>query len=121
MSSASTPKKTRLNSLGMSCPKTLSGSFIIISPLLTFGISAYIAPKKVSLADPKNANQRKAFEKSISDWVKARVANHKQLRGGVFVIAAVPKSATGKILRKDLRELAKKDEGSQQQQQAAKL
>jgi len=75
---------------------------------------AYIAPKNVSLAEPKNAAQRKAFEKSISDWIKARVANHKQLRGGVVVIATVPKSATGKILRKDLRELAAAEAKNQQ-------
>jgi acyl-CoA synthetase (AMP-forming)/AMP-acid ligase II len=75
---------------------------------------AYISPKKASLVDPKNTALREAFEQSILKWIKARVANHKQLRGGVIAIAAVPKSATGKILRKDLRELAKKGAVSQQ-------
>ena len=57
----------------------------------------------------KDATKRDAFEKKIQKWVKSKVANHKQLRGGVFVITAIPKSATGKILRKDLRALAAKE------------
>ena len=49
----------------------------------------------------------------IMDWVAGKVANHKKLRGGVVFIDAIPKSPSGKILRKDLRELAKRqDKGS---------
>lgn len=44
----------------------------------------------------------------VADWVGGQVANHKKLRGGVFFLPAIPKSPSGKILRKDLRELAKK-------------
>jgi acyl-coenzyme A synthetase/AMP-(fatty) acid ligase len=47
------------------------------------------------------------------DWVASKVANHKKLRGGVVFIDAIPKSPSGKILRKELRELAKRqDKGS---------
>jgi 4-coumarate--CoA ligase len=53
--------------------------------------------------------KRGEFEKKIQKWIKSKVARHKQLRGGVVVIAAIPKSATGKILRKDLRALAAKE------------
>lgn len=48
-------------------------------------------------------------EQEIKDFVKENVANHKQLRGGVLFLDAIPKSPSGKILRKDLRELAKKE------------
>lgn len=41
-----------------------------------------------------------ATEKDIQEWVKERVAPHKQLGGGVVFIDAVPKSASGKILRR---------------------
>jgi acyl-CoA synthetase (AMP-forming)/AMP-acid ligase II len=41
--------------------------------------------------------------------VKGRVAQHKYLRGGVVIIDAIPKSSAGKILRKDLREQAKRE------------
>lgn len=37
------------------------------------------------------------------------VSNHKKLRGGVVFLSAIPKSPSGKILRRELRELAKKE------------
>ncbi len=40
----------------------------------------------------------------IMDFVKEHHASHKQLRGGVVFIEAVPKSPSGKILRKDIRQ-----------------
>jgi 4-coumarate--CoA ligase len=41
--------------------------------------------------------------------VKRSVASHKWLRGGVVFVDAIPKSASGKILRKDLREMARRE------------
>lgn len=49
----------------------------------------------------------------ISQWLNERVAPPKKLRGGVRFIKEVPRSQAGKILRRVLRERAKKeDEGS---------
>ena len=48
-----------------------------------------------------------AFSKEIQEWVRGRVSKHKFLRGGVVIIDQVPKSAAGKILRRQLRDLAK--------------
>ncbi|KAG0056674.1 hypothetical protein BGZ83_003917 [Gryganskiella cystojenkinii] len=42
-------------------------------------------------------------EKQVVEFVNSKVAAHKKLRGGVRFIDAIPKSAAGKILRKDLR------------------
>lgn len=42
-------------------------------------------------------------EQEVVDFVKENLASHKQLRGGVVFIDEVPKSPSGKILRKDLR------------------
>ncbi|EXJ72878.1 uncharacterized protein A1O5_04026 [Cladophialophora psammophila CBS 110553] len=44
--------------------------------------------------------------KEIVQWLAKRVAPHKRLRGGFHWVEAIPKSAAGKILRKDLRLLA---------------
>ncbi|KAL2912249.1 hypothetical protein HK105_208240 [Polyrhizophydium stewartii] len=43
-------------------------------------------------------------EKEIQDYIAERVADHKQLRGGVIFTDAIPKSPSGKILRRVLRE-----------------
>lgn len=45
----------------------------------------------------------------IAEWVKARVARHKWLRGGVHFVDVVPRSPSGKILRRELRDLAKRE------------
>lgn len=69
---------------------------------------AYIVPKGGLAALP--ADQHAAFGTEIASWVKAKVAQHKRLRGGVLLMEAIPKSPSGKILRKDLRAMAKKEE-----------
>ncbi|KZP27521.1 AMP binding protein [Athelia psychrophila] len=66
---------------------------------------AYIVPAK-----PLQAEEHAEFGKGVAEWLKPRVARHKQLRGGVRVVEVIPKSAAGKILRRELRELAKKEE-----------
>ncbi|KKY37365.1 putative 4-coumarateligase [Diaporthe ampelina] len=43
----------------------------------------------------------------IASWVDGKVANHKKLRGGVMLVDAIPRSPSGKILRKILRDQAK--------------
>jgi 4-coumarate--CoA ligase len=50
--------------------------------------------------------------KEIVDWVAGQVASHKRLRGGVRFIDEVPKSASGKILRRLLKDKAKEEEKS---------
>ncbi|GLB37767.1 putative AMP-binding enzyme C-terminal domain [Lyophyllum shimeji] len=55
----------------------------------------------------KTEAAKAAFQQAVRKWTKERVARHKQLRGGVVVIDVIPKSAAGKILRRELRERAK--------------
>jgi 4-coumarate--CoA ligase len=61
----------------------------------------------VSLKDGKGEGRPSEWD--IEQWIKARVAKHKQLTGGVVFIDEVPKSPSGKIQRKVLREWAKSD------------
>ncbi|KAL5639027.1 hypothetical protein ACGC1H_003414 [Rhizoctonia solani] len=53
-----------------------------------------------------SAAERKTFEAGVQAWVQSRVAKHKYLRGGVSLIEAIPKSPSGKILRRHLRKHA---------------
>ncbi|OZJ01376.1 hypothetical protein BZG36_05625 [Bifiguratus adelaidae] len=46
----------------------------------------------------------KTHPDEIRAYVDGKVANHKKLRGGVRIIDAIPKSASGKILRRILKD-----------------
>ncbi|KLT43481.1 putative AMP binding protein [Cutaneotrichosporon oleaginosum] len=60
----------------------------------------------VVAAESVGKGEYEALVKDVQAWVAARVAQHKKLRGGVVVVDAIPKSPSGKILRKDLRKRA---------------
>ena len=51
----------------------------------------------------------KTREKDIQNFVASKVAKHKRLTGGVKFIDEVPKLASGKIVRKVMKEWAKRD------------
>ncbi|KAK4546171.1 hypothetical protein LTR36_002308 [Oleoguttula mirabilis] len=57
---------------------------------------AYVVPKPGVQASPQK-------EKEIMDWLAGRVAHHKRLRGGVRFTDTIPKSVSGKILRRVLK------------------
>ena len=63
--------------------------------------SAYVVP-----------STKEITAEEIVQWVNGQVSNHKKLRGGVVFLPEIPKSPSGKILRRDLRERAKKVGGS---------
>ncbi|KAL9628667.1 MAG: hypothetical protein Q9164_007183, partial [Protoblastenia rupestris] len=46
----------------------------------------------------------------IVQWLQNKVASHKRLRGGVYFVNEIPKSASGKILRRVLKAGAAKEE-----------
>ena len=48
---------------------------------------------------------KEVTEDSIAEFLKERLAKYKQLKGGIVFLEALPKSATGKVLRKKLRAL----------------
>ncbi|KAJ2006452.1 hypothetical protein H4R26_001365 [Coemansia thaxteri] len=48
------------------------------------------------------------LSEAIKGWISGRVAHYKALRGGVEIVAAIPKSASGKILRRVLRSQSSK-------------
>jgi acyl-CoA synthetase (AMP-forming)/AMP-acid ligase II len=57
---------------------------------------------------------RKAKEKDaktvidgIHSWLNPKIANHKRCRGGIHVVDRIPKSPSGKILRRQLKDMLK--------------
>jgi 4-coumarate--CoA ligase len=55
----------------------------------------------------KGIEKNEDNERKIVAWLHERVAGHKRLRGGVRWIDEVPKSASGKILRRVLKDWIK--------------
>lgn len=62
---------------------------------------AYVVLKAGSEASDAKA-------KELADWLSKQVAPHKKLRGGVRFVDKVPKSPSGKILRRIMRDEARK-------------
>ncbi|KAJ4163643.1 hypothetical protein LMH87_005357 [Akanthomyces muscarius] len=62
----------------------------------------------------QDVSKGKVQPRDIQDWLAARVAKHKRLAGGVAFVDAVPKLASGKIVRKLLREWSKRDAAEMQ-------
>lgn len=56
------------------------------------------------------ADKKVIDEDAVKAYVKSALASHKQLRGGVVYMDAIPKSPSGKILRRELREMVKKEQ-----------
>jgi acyl-coenzyme A synthetase/AMP-(fatty) acid ligase len=48
----------------------------------------------------KKADAGELREKDVAEWLDKKVAPSKRLRGGVQFVEAIPKSASGKILRR---------------------
>eukprot|EP00986_Skeletonema_menzelii_P019105 scaffold27064_cov167-Skeletonema_menzelii.AAC.7 len=56
-----------------------------------------------------SANPNEVTEKYLKDWVKERVSPYKRIEGGVVFTDVIPKSASGKILRRVLRDQVKEE------------
>ncbi|KAJ5647849.1 hypothetical protein N7490_004221 [Penicillium lividum] len=61
----------------------------------------------VVLRQETRSKDAKATIEGIHSWLNPKIANHKRLRGGIFVVDQIPKSPSGKILRRQLKDLLK--------------
>lgn len=68
---------------------------------------AYIVPAELQTSPTIIAGEPEA--KAIIEWIASKVATHKRLRGGIVFVDEIPKSASGKILRRVLKERSKGD------------
>ena len=60
-------------------------------------------PRAYVVLKPSISDSEEVCRNSIHDYVNEHVAEYKRLAGGIEFIDAIPKSAAGKILRKDLK------------------
>jgi acyl-CoA synthetase (AMP-forming)/AMP-acid ligase II len=60
-------------------------------------------------------------EKAIIRWFNSRVANHKRLRGGIVFVKEIPRSSSGKTLRKVLKEWVQRERMALDMQVRARL
>lgn len=64
------------------------------------------APKAFIVRKPESIDEdENKLKESIHDFLKEKVATYKQLSGGIVFVEELPKNPTGKILRKELRNL----------------
>ncbi|WEW60033.1 hypothetical protein PRK78_005516 [Emydomyces testavorans] len=68
---------------------------------------AYIVPNP-EIIPPERRTAEEG--ETIGLWLHAKVAPYKRLRGGIRFVDEIPKSASGKILRRLLKEIAKKED-----------
>lgn len=71
---------------------------------------AYVSLKSEHLEKPHH--QRHSILEGIHEWIDGKVAGYKRLRGGVHHLQQLPKTASGKILRKELPAKIKERQGS---------
>ncbi|KAG6001708.1 hypothetical protein E4U21_003886, partial [Claviceps maximensis] len=60
-----------------------------------------------------DVQETESLAQEIIDWLGERVGPPKRLRGGVRFIKEIPKSQSGKILRRVLKDQVKREEGGE--------
>ncbi|KAJ5924555.1 hypothetical protein N7466_008742 [Penicillium verhagenii] len=96
-------------------PSELEGKLIEHPDIEDAGVVGMWADEKatelpvafVVLRQQAKSNDVKAVTERINSWLNPKIANHKRLRGGIFVVDQIPKSPSGKILRRQLKDLLK--------------
>ena len=68
-------------------------------------------PRAYVVRRPGSDSAKKLTEEDVKNVVEGKLAKYKQLTGGVRFVDAVPKNASGKILKRMLREDAKMEKG----------
>ncbi|KAJ5688520.1 hypothetical protein N7462_002912 [Penicillium macrosclerotiorum] len=93
-----------LEAVLLSHPQIVDAAVIGIAALE--GDSEY--PRAYVVRRPGNEGQS-LTEKEVQNFILERLAKYKALRGGVKFVGAIPRNPSGKILKRILREQAKKE------------
>lgn len=57
----------------------------------------------------RDVNSNSPSTQEVDKYMKERLASYKMLTGGIVFVSEIPKNASGKILKRILREQAKKE------------
>lgn len=68
-------------------------------------------PRAYVVRRPESAAAKDLTEEAVKNYCAGKLAKYKSLEGGVAFVDAIPRNASGKILKRLLRELAKKELG----------
>jgi 4-coumarate--CoA ligase len=71
---------------------------------------AYVSLSETTLGLPEH--QKRSVLEAINTWIDGKVAGYKKIRGGVFHLQQLPKTPSGKLLRRELPIMIKKDRAS---------
>lgn len=66
-------------------------------------------PRAYVVRRPGSASAAKLTEEDVRNFIEPKLASYKKLTGGVRFVDTIPKNASGKILKRILREEAKKE------------
>jgi 4-coumarate--CoA ligase len=66
------------------------------------------SPRAYVVRIPRS-DSSKLTEEAVKNYVAEKLSKYKRLEGGVVFVDAIPKNASGKILKRVLRERAKKE------------
>jgi len=87
----------------------ISDAAVIGVPARGFGTSAGEQGSEVPRGYIVRKKGSGLQESTVMKWMGERLAGYKQLQGGVKFVDVVPKNASGKILKGQLREMARKE------------
>lgn len=70
-------------------------------------------PRAYVVRRPEHASAQDLTEEIVKKYSAGKLAKYKRLDGGVSFVDAISRNASGKILKRLLRELAKKELGGE--------
>ncbi|CAG5179422.1 uncharacterized protein ALTATR162_LOCUS9247 [Alternaria atra] len=81
-----------------------------VADVAVIGVNTGDGNEEVPRAYVVRKEGEEVVEAQVKRWVEARLAKYKRLDGGVIFVTSIPKSPSGKILKRILKEKAKREE-----------
>lgn len=82
-----------------------------VADIAVIGVDGKAEATELPKAFVVKRKEMELSEEDVRRWLKERLAAYKQLEGGVTFVGEIPKNASGKILKRMLRDGLKKWKG----------